>query len=213
MMNKNINHSKNMRGDTIIEVLFGVTIFALISVTSMGLMNRATAMSQRSLEMVQVRQEIDSQVDIIRLAHASYISEKVSGKVDGDLSVAAKAWHDIKSEAKANSGVNLPDELTSTGTCNISEDRGRMKPFRASAARSTSGDEVFRQVDSIRAADLAAKVESVTSGGAPVSKGMSLTARIPSGNDIYEVYVYACWDGSDGNIATQRTVVRLYDKF
>ncbi len=213
MMNKNINHSKNMRGDTIIEVLFGVTIFALISVTSMGLMNRATAMSQRSLEMVQVRQEIDSQVDIIRLAHASYISEKASGKADDGLSTAAKAWRDIKQKARENTGLNLPDELTPAGVCNISDERGRMNPFRAAAAGSTSEDEVFKRVGSIRLADLAAKVESVASGG-PVSKGISLAARPgSSGNGIYEVYVYACWDGPDGNIATQRTVVRLYDKF
>ena len=38
------------RGDTIIEVLLAVTIFSLVAIGSMVLMNRGVAMAQQSLE-------------------------------------------------------------------------------------------------------------------------------------------------------------------
>ena len=57
------------RGDTIIEVLLAVTIFSLVAVGSMVLMNRGVAMAQQSLETTLVRQQIDAQAEMLRFVH------------------------------------------------------------------------------------------------------------------------------------------------
>lgn len=70
---------RRQRGDTIIEVLFAVTVFSLIVVSAISLMNQGTAASQRSLEMTQVRQEVDSQAEALRFMHDSYVQAYFAG--------------------------------------------------------------------------------------------------------------------------------------
>lgn len=61
-------------GDTLIEVLFAVTVFSLVAVGSLSIMNQGTATAQRSLEITLVRQEIDAQAETLRFIHDSYIA-------------------------------------------------------------------------------------------------------------------------------------------
>lgn len=61
-------------GDTLIEVLFAVTVFSLVAVGSLSIMNQGTATAQRSLEITLVRQEMDGQAEALRFIHDSYIA-------------------------------------------------------------------------------------------------------------------------------------------
>lgn len=61
------------RGDTLIEVLSAITIFSLIAISTMTIMNKGVAISQRSLEITQARQQIDAQAEALRFLNASYI--------------------------------------------------------------------------------------------------------------------------------------------
>lgn len=63
------------QGDTIIEVLFAFTIFSLIAVAGLSLMNQGVATAQRSLEIGLVRQQIDSQADALRYLNRAFIAE------------------------------------------------------------------------------------------------------------------------------------------
>ncbi|MBJ58357.1 hypothetical protein CMN24_01415, partial [Candidatus Saccharibacteria bacterium] len=54
------------RGDTLIEVLFAVTVFSFVVVSSLAIMNQGTAAAQRSLEISLVRQQVDAQADSLR---------------------------------------------------------------------------------------------------------------------------------------------------
>lgn len=62
------------QGDTIIEVLFAVAVFAMVAVGSITIMNQATATAQRSLEITLVRQQIDAQAEAIRYVHQAYVA-------------------------------------------------------------------------------------------------------------------------------------------
>lgn len=62
------------RGDTLVEVLFAVTIFSFVAVGGMAIMNQGTSSAQRSLELTLVREEIDSQAETLRFIHDSYIA-------------------------------------------------------------------------------------------------------------------------------------------
>src|SRR5680860_193785 len=67
------------RGDTLIEVLFAITIFSLVAVGGLSIMNQGTATSQRALEITLVRQEIDAQAEALRFLNSSFISAYQSG--------------------------------------------------------------------------------------------------------------------------------------
>jgi type II secretory pathway component PulJ len=62
------------RGDTIIEVVFAVTVFSMVAVGGLALMNQGAAMAQRSLEIGMVRDQMDAQADALRYMHSAYIA-------------------------------------------------------------------------------------------------------------------------------------------
>lgn len=67
------------RGDTLIEVLFAITVFALIVVTTLTLINQGISAAQRSLEITLARQQVDGQAETLRFLHDSYVHAYYSG--------------------------------------------------------------------------------------------------------------------------------------
>jgi prepilin-type N-terminal cleavage/methylation domain-containing protein len=67
---------KQKRGDTLIEVMFSITVFALIAVISVNLMNGGVYTAQKSLEVSMARNEIDAQAEALRYIQNSYLAEK-----------------------------------------------------------------------------------------------------------------------------------------
>jgi len=62
------------KGDTLIEVLFAVTVFSLVVVGALSIMNSSTAVAERALETTLVRNQIDAQAEALRYIHDSYIA-------------------------------------------------------------------------------------------------------------------------------------------
>ena len=60
------NRRARTAGDTLIEVMFATTVFSLVVVSSLSLMNQGVASAQRSLEITTVRQQMDGQVETLR---------------------------------------------------------------------------------------------------------------------------------------------------
>ena len=63
------------RGDTIIEVMFSIAVFTLVSVISINLMNSGLTTTQSSLEQTAARSEISSQAAALRFIHNGYVAE------------------------------------------------------------------------------------------------------------------------------------------
>lgn len=70
-----INKSTAKRGDTIIEVMIAFAIFSLVAIISIGMMNSGLSASERSLELVTARNELNAQAEALRFIHSSYIAE------------------------------------------------------------------------------------------------------------------------------------------
>lgn len=68
--------NKLRRGDTLIEVMFSVTVFALVIVISVNLMNGGLNTAQKTLETTMTRNEMDAQAEAIRFIHNSYLAER-----------------------------------------------------------------------------------------------------------------------------------------
>ena len=110
--------SRLQRGDTLIEVLFAVTVFSMVIVGALTLMNQGTAAAQRSLEITLVRQQIDSQADTLRFMHDAYVAAYRPGisfnLKDGPTS-PAEEWYRM---AQSKSIVKTPENIdTSASSC------------------------------------------------------------------------------------------------
>lgn len=66
--------NEKRRGDTVIEVILAITVFSVIAVGAITIMNQGINSAQRSLEITQVRQQIDAQAEALRYIHQTYIN-------------------------------------------------------------------------------------------------------------------------------------------
>jgi len=74
-------------GDTIIEVMLAFTVFAMLAVGAITIMNKGVASAQESLETTLVRHEIDGQAEALRFLHQAYMinPDSLSGKKFQDI--------------------------------------------------------------------------------------------------------------------------------
>ena len=75
MRSRKITIADAKRGDTIIEVMFAFAIFTMVAIVTVSMMNLGLATSERSLELVTARNELNAQAEALRFVHSSYISE------------------------------------------------------------------------------------------------------------------------------------------
>lgn len=113
--------TKVKRGDTVIEVMFAFAVFALVAILSIAMMNSGIATSERSLELVVARNELNAQAEALRFIHSSYVSELTLPECDYNNSVQnggkcqqyQKLWEAITGNAKMSSDITVPLEINS----------------------------------------------------------------------------------------------------
>ncbi len=76
MQIKKKDKKKTFSGDSLIEVLLGITIFSAVSVGGIAIMNSGLNQAQRSLEITMARNEIDAQAEALRFIHNNYVAER-----------------------------------------------------------------------------------------------------------------------------------------
>lgn len=177
------------RGDTMVEVMVAFAIFAMAAVSAIAIMNRGIAMTQRSLEITLVREQIDSQADLLRYAR------------DNNLSI----WNDIASSSVSPTlAVTTPRTDCPASAADMPPGSFYIYPNQSAlervVLRSSSGN-VYQP----------AETYARVANDARVSHGMWVQpVRVDS--TTYDMYINACWDtvASDTPI-TLRTIVRLYE--
>ncbi|MBR3232709.1 hypothetical protein IKF74_00235 [Candidatus Saccharibacteria bacterium] len=65
-----------LRGDTLVEIMFAVGVFGLVAIGAIGIMNKGLYDAQKALEITMARQEIDAQAEGLRFLHEAYQAEK-----------------------------------------------------------------------------------------------------------------------------------------
>ncbi len=138
-----INKSHFKKGDTIIEVTIAFAIFSLVAIITVAMMNVGIATSERSLELVTARSEINAQAEAIRFIYNSYVSEHKLPKCDEvtepyqPCQKYAKLWEKIADEYAIDSGeyqsINAFHDLK---TCNevYQPDGGSRSPLQRANA-------------------------------------------------------------------------------
>jgi type II secretory pathway pseudopilin PulG len=211
-----LRRSRQQGGDTIIEVLFAVAVFAMVAVGSLSIMNLGTATAQRSLEISLVRQQIDAQAEALRFIHQSYIAayQKEGGGVPTGTAVE---WQKMtnKTTGKGADGASAFGAITEQGTCPTSVPG--QKPFILNARKAAVGNsspamaspagsslppfaQVFYNDDSSINQAYGIWIEAVPS------------TTIPGEPGFVDFHIRTCWDGPASSAPmTLGTIVRLYE--
>lgn len=219
------------RGDTIIEVIFAVTVFSMVAVGGLALMNQGAAMAQRSLEIGMVRDQMDAQADALRYLHGTYIAN--FGQA---TSTAKTIWADVTNHAipasAGASSLQAFDQTSDGQRCTLKgPTTGPGSPFVIDlTALKTSSDPTLAFTTNAWNASVPTTdgtANDVTyaqvryTGSSPVAQGIwiqavknpkSAASGPATATGYYDFNIYTCWL-TPGQAApvTLGTVVRLYD--
>lgn len=193
-------------GDTIVEVLFAITIFSLIAVAAVTLMNRGLALSRQSVEITTVRQQIDGQAESLRFLHNSYVDAYVPGATYAANSPAGRYASIMSSYTKTSATsfggsapCRIPDGTKFVINPNTARVEANSLKFRNAEIYSKlvyqeSDSSVIQNIDGMW-------VEAVRS-----------TAAQGGGVGFIDFHIRACWDVPGRSTPmTLGTIVRLYD--
>lgn len=185
------------RGDTLVEVLLGVTIFSLVAVVALETMNRGMAIAQYSLETTLVRQQVDAQAEMLRYAHD--MKNDTWKKLVDNNSVSVSVVNDNE----GNLGVEkCPDDFST-------------KEFALAATPSLASKiSILNNPGDYKAAETYARVDSDTKKTYGISVRLVKPSTTTGSRDSnkYDAYIKACWMPVGSKMpATIGTIVRLYD--
>lgn len=208
------------RGDTLIEVLFAVSVFSFVVVGSLAIMNQGTAASQRSVEITLVRQQIDAQAEALRFMHDSYVAMYQSGitfdttdrDASGNLETSpAEEWYLLREYVNA---ANLTTDDYDNSSCPTT-------PLPGSFAVDPRNVTFVSSPTSLQTAESSFAQTVYNADGALAGvKGMWIRAiSSPTSTDQGETnsgyvdfHIRACWDSSGLPVPlTLGTIVRLYE--
>jgi prepilin-type N-terminal cleavage/methylation domain-containing protein len=207
------------RGDTLIEVLFAVSVFSLVAVGAISIMNQGTAASQRALETTLVRQQIDAQAESLRLMHDAYVASYQSGYVFDSSKTPtnpAEEWGAMTNSIKQTAATSASAFGTAT-TCPtppsgsfiidtqnvtfIAPSQGKLQPadsYAQAVYALISGAQVLTQSQGLW-------IEAISS-----QKNTSDQYQTNVG--YIDFHIRACWSGAGQTIPmTIGTIVRLYE--
>ena len=205
----NHRHEQSMRrerGDTLIEVLFSITIFSLIMVGAMALMNQGVSSATRSLQITLARQQVDSQAETLRFLSASYVANFKPGTITpssatpsgqyATVLVRAESSSDTATNFSASTGVTCPAAPAGSFILNSS---AAAYPATMNLVAATTYPQV------------------TVSGSTVTGQGIWIEAvrsdRDAVANTRYvDYHIRACWGAPGTNVPMKiATIVRLYE--
>lgn len=197
------SRSRSQRGDTIIEVIFAVGIFALVAVSSLAIMNQGVNTAEKALEVTLVRQQIDAQAGALRYIHDTQLAAASDPASDWAMLIA-KYGQPTASSYGANGG-----------TCAIPQGSG-YKPFILNA-RTAQVAVAPPTITPAAGASLPPYPQVVYNPDSSIQKAYGLWIEaVPSSSltltRFVDFHIRACWDGPGSSVPmTLGTIVRLYD--
>lgn len=208
-----LGRTKAQRGDTLIEVLFAVTVFSLIVVGALSLMNQGTSASRRALETTIAREAIDGQAETLRFLHESYVAGYQSGatyNTSDAVTSPGEEYFRIIENAKAYPKTAASD-LSVADVCPETAPSGSFVVDPA-AARAIIDPTVLERTE------LYPELVYNAEGAFTSSNGLWIEAIRPTTNvgvtnaGTIDFHIRACWQalGSDVPV-TIGTIVRLYE--
>ncbi len=178
------------KGDTIIEVILGVTLFSFVAVGVMSLMNHGVMMAQQSLETTLVRNQIDAQAEIIRFVHDRALAGDPEYSVLWGSIVSMKVSPSVVKSTINSATTSCQSEFSTNGF----------------ALGTTAAGGLIKKISNYKPAEVYASVKDET------AYGIELQITKVEGEYAYDVYIQTCWTISSSSMPlTIGTIVRIYD--
>ncbi len=208
-----VNNRNGSRGDTLIEVLFAISIFSLVAVGGLAIMNQGTATSQRALEITLVRNEIDAQAETLRFLNSSYVAAYQPGASYLPTTPAGQ-WVAMLNSIKLTDNTNVSD-FGVTG-----ESKCPTHPNGSFILNTRKAEFINPSTGNLGPAQIFSQVRYNVSGQVTSAEGIWIEAiRSKTASDINQAnagyidfHIRACWDSPGQSIpVTIGTIVRLYE--
>lgn len=212
--------TRRQAGDTLIEVLFAITIFSMVVVATLSLMNQGTAAARRSVETTLVREQIDGQAEALRFMHESYVANYQSGATyninDATTSPAEEYFKVIErikttnrtSATQFNGLTRCPATVPGGGfivnarTARLVGTAANLQPASSGYARLTyaAGNNTSVTSNGIWIEGIRTAQEAAASGSLTKNAG------------FIDFHIRACWSVPGQNAPmSMGTIVRLYE--
>ncbi|MGB4761779.1 MAG: prepilin-type N-terminal cleavage/methylation domain-containing protein [Candidatus Saccharimonas sp.] len=190
------------KGDTLIELVIAFAIFSLAAVTTLVILNKGIATTQRTLEATLVRQQVDSQAELIRYIH--YTQDPLWDVLVDPANIAA-----APAPISSNSDTCPAVGSSAVGQGFYIRPAVAADPANTTFTRLPINGTTYRQAQTYSKIDYttaASPSEGIWIQVAEAQNDTSTTVR------AYDFYIHACWSsvGLDRPM-TLGTIVRLYD--
>ena len=198
------------KGDTIIEVLFAVTVFAMVAVGSLSIMNQGTGAAQRALEITLVRAQIDAQAEAIRYIHQAYVTAYEKGNIPN--TGTAGQWREMTEIRKS---PNPSKFGVVNGKCPALPTTEQV-PFILNARKAVISEAPI-EIDAPADQLLPPFSQVAYNDDSSVNKAYGMWVEaVPSTNTdgpgFVDFHIRACWDSPGSSVpVTLGTIVRLYE--
>lgn len=187
-------------GDTIVEVMIAIAIFGMVVVAALSIMSGGVNTTQRSLENILVRQQMDSQAATLRFMHNAYMAAQNSSP-----SAPAIEWSKITTYVETNRATGVVPGSTATvfgTTCSAPTGSFILNPNTATMTKMSPtffiGADTHSMID-------------FDSSGNVIAKGIWVEGvKNLAGQNYIDFHIRACWyTAGQSNPATLGTIVRL----
>lgn len=192
---------RRQAGDTLIEVLFATTVFSLVAVAALSIMNQGTAMAQRALEIGLVRQQIDAQADALRYLNQAYVNDY------GKRGQPTEQWNRIIAEHAVGRAQNF-EAMVVDNKCQLPTPAEN--PFALNIHKLNTDPKLVPTTEVATYAKIRYDETPVRAEGIWIQAVRSPVQENRPG--FYDFHIRACWQ-SPGQITpvTLGTIVRLYE--
>jgi hypothetical protein len=206
----------SQKGDTVVEVMIAFAVFAAILVSSMAIMNLGIGKSMRSLEITQVRQQMDAQAEMIRFIHDEYVAAYEKNRPEPS-NPPASYWLELRSLGISPDAIAAFSNFKNgcpVNTDNISE------PFFIGGDLGSGDLEIFKKSSIVMSPPSGATLPphsqiDYQNGQAYGMWIQSVPGSSESGGittKYIDFHIRACWQSSGGaEPVTLGTIVRLYE--
>ncbi len=204
---------RKQAGDTLIEVLFAITIFSMVVVMSLTLMNQGTSASIRSLQITLVRQQMDSQAEALRFMSAAYVAAYSPGYTPNPDAATSPAeeFYKIKEKIKDNGPVSTFGSEAATcqpipsGSFIVNTQLATLQDTESLFVAADTFPQLVYNDDKVLQSSQGIWIEAVRSGTGRAGSNLQAVSYT-------DFHIRACWDAPGSNRAMNLgTIVRLYE--
>ena len=180
---------RSERGDTIIEAVLALAIFAMVTVSMFAIMQRGAASAYNSVERAQVRLLLNEQVELLTFVRDQYAAVKAQGGA-------------VVPGTPADLWVMIGDIIPSSTIPVIN------------ACTDMANNPFYLTLNASNAYEVKTTLTAAT-GLPSAGSGIWIQKVDPSGSlvkhNFHDFYIMACWQSTTGGNQTISSLVRLYE--